>query len=64
MTGCGGANYFILKAKPDTDATEGKLVFQIENCFDVFAKNRNLRDELTGEEGPSYTKVEIPVRIE
>ena len=34
MCGSGGDNYFIVKAKPGTEATEGTLVFQIENCFD------------------------------
>ena len=57
MCGSGGDNYFIVKAKPGTEAAEGTLVFQIENCLDVNA-------ELPEGEERTYTKIEIPVRLE
>ena len=60
MCGSGGDNYFIVKAKPGTEATEatkGTLVFQIEDCLDVNA-------ELPEGEERTYTKIEIPVRLE
>ena len=57
MCGDGGDNYFIVKAKPGTEATEGLLVFQIQDCIDIY-------EQLPEGEEPTYTIIEIPVRLE